>query len=244
MEETEEITDEPNEIKKPSEMVTKKPSEEEKGLDDFWASKDDEVKKPMKKVSREQSPEEQEVDDFWGSQKEDEPVKKSTKKSTEEPEKVKPKTKKIGAKKTEDNEETSEQPEEVKKPKRKSIGDGKKSKISVEKPVPESIDVPDNVNNAVDIDVINEDDLKPSKSSSRRSSKKEKSPEKVTPSIEVCNINEKYQMERDESISWTIFGFLNLYHKNVRKLKRVQQNHNAHMKHTFLNPITSYSRYT
>lgn len=66
--------------------------------------------------------------------------------------------------------------------KRKSIGEKKPKKVD-EPIVIESIDEPDNVK--VDNNII-EDDLKPtSKPSSRRGSKKEKSPEKTTPSIEV-----------------------------------------------------------
>lgn len=101
----------------------------------------------------------------------------------------KPKEKKIGAKKTVDEEETiteepkekSAEPEEKLKKKstevkRKSIGE-KKPKKDEERPTVESVDEPDNIQ--IDNDV-NENDLKPaSKPSSRRGSKKDKSPEKT-----------------------------------------------------------------
>lgn len=104
-------------------------------------------------------------------------------------EEKKPREKKIGAKKTVDEEETvteepkekSAEPEEKPKKKateakRKSIGE-KKPKKDEEKPTVASVDEPDNIQ--IDNDV-NENDLKPaSKPSSRRGSKKDKSPEKT-----------------------------------------------------------------
>lgn len=110
----------------------------------------------------------------------------------------KPKEKKFGAVKQVDEEETitekpkekSAEPEEKKadepkkkttEVKRKSIGE-KKPKKAEDEPKIESIDEPD----FIKADGVADDDLKPaSKPSSRRGSKKEKSPEKITPSIEV-----------------------------------------------------------
>lgn len=115
---------------------------------------------------------------------EEETVTEKPKEKSAEPEE-KPKAKKIGVK--EKSAEPEEQKTEEEKPKakkttevkRKSIGEKKPKKA--EEPI-ESVDEPDHIQ----VDTVNEDDLKPaSKPSSRRGSKKEKSPEKTTPSIEV-----------------------------------------------------------
>lgn len=83
---------------------------------------------------------------------------------------------------TEKPKEKSAEPEPEKKKvpevKRKSIGE-KKPKKAEEEPKIESIDEPD----FAKADGVTEDDVK--KPASRRGSKKEKSPEKTTPSIEV-----------------------------------------------------------
>lgn len=133
----------------------------------------------------------------------EETITEKPKEKSAEPEE-KPKAEKIGAKKLADQEEkTNEKPKNEKsagpdenksgetedKPKakkisevkRKSMGE-KKLKKAEEQPTVESIDEPDHLK----VDNVNEDDVKPSsKPSSRRGSKKEKSPEKITLSIEV-----------------------------------------------------------
>lgn len=121
----------------------------------------------------------------------DEKPKERSVEPEEEPKKVK--DKKVAAKKLVDEEEKitekpkekSVEPEEKPKKKtteakRRSIGE-KKPKEG-EKPAVESVDETDHIQ----VDNVNEDDVKPaSKPSSRRGSKKEKSPEKTAPSIEV-----------------------------------------------------------
>lgn len=151
------------------------------------ADKKPEVKKPKdKKFGAVKQVDEEEI------------VTEKPKEKSAEPEE-KPKAKKIGAK--EKSPEADEQKPDEEKPKakktteakRKSIGEKKAKKA--EEPV-ESIDEPDHIQ----AHTVNEDDLKPaSKPSSRRGSKKEKSPEKITPSIEVYA-----KFVKQMSFAWSI----------------------------------------
>lgn len=174
-----EIENEIERVKKPSKKVGAKKADEKvsEKPDDEIENEAEPVKRPSKKLAAKKAEEKNEEE----IQNEAEPVKRPSKKI-----KKKKSEELVTVEQPEDEikkpVEETEEPKKVKKSveeKRKSIIDGKKEE-------PES----DVVNN---VDAVNEEDLKPKKPTSRRSSKlKEESPEKIAPTIEVHKHKHEY----------------------------------------------------